>query len=210
MMEKIIFIDDEEDSRIIYEDVLQDIYGAEYEVEAIEPEPTIGDMVSKLSDIPNLVSIVIDEKLQVGQATDYQGSQLVEAIRVLDSKLPLYILTSEISLITPPMGSVEYVIDKNEVERPDYKEQCSMLMRRHINSFSDIKTIRAERFNELLKKSIESGLSADEAMEYEALDIVRVKPILATEDPSGSEELDKQQALIDEIEAKLQQLGDEE
>jgi len=208
MTEKIIFIDDEEDSRVIYEDILQDIYGDEYEVIAIEPEPTTRDMVNKLISIQSLVSIVIDEKLQVGLATDYQGSQLVEAIRVLDSKLPLYILTSEIDLITPPLGSVEYVIDKNEVEHSSYKEQCSMLMRRHINSFNDIKTARAERFDELLKKSIDIGLSAEEKKEYEELDIVRIKPTLSAEDSGNSEELDRQQSLIDEIEAQLKKLGD--
>ncbi|MPY23135.1 hypothetical protein [Shewanella sp. YLB-07] len=208
MKEKVIFIDDEEDSRIIYEDVLQDIYGEEYDVVAIEPEQTISDMVSKLSAITNLVSIVIDEKLQVGLATNYQGSQLVEAIRVLDSKLPLYILTSEISLITPPLGSVEYIIDKNEVERPSYKEQYSILMRRHINSFNDIKTKRAERFDKLLKKSIEKGLTAQEKIEYENLDIVRIKPVLSEECSGDAEELDRQQSLIDEIEQKLKKLID--
>jgi hypothetical protein len=207
MIEKIIFIDDEPDSRVIYEDVLQDIYGEEYEVEAIEPEQTISEMVSKLSNIPNLVSIVIDEKLQVGLATDYQGSQLVDAIRVLESKLPLYILTSETSLITSPLGTVEYVIDKNEVEKLEYKNQCSMLMRRHINSFNDIKTTRAKRFDELLKKSIESGLSAEEKTEYEALDIIRIKPVLSAEDSGDSEELNRQQSLISDIEAKLKQFG---
>jgi hypothetical protein len=208
MSETIIFIDDEVDSRTIYEDILQDIYGDEYSVNAIHPQPTIGEMISELNAVPNLVSIVIDEKLQVGKAINYQGSELADALRGIDSKLPLYILTSETSLIVPPLGSVEYVIDKTLIEVDEYKRQCSMLMRRHINSFNDIKSVRAARFDDLLKKSIEHGLSAEEKAEYKELDFIRVKPILAAEDSGNTGELDRQQALIELIEGRLKELED--
>jgi len=206
MIGKVIYIDDEEDSRVIYQDILEDVYGEECEVISIAPSNSIGKMIGKLGCFDDLVSVVIDEKLQVGASTDFQGSQLVEAIRAFDSKIPLYILTSEIGLLTPPLGSVEYIIDKNEIEKPVYKEQLSMLMRRHINSFNDIKTKRTARFDELLKKSVEEGLSSKEQKEYEDIDFVRVKYILSSEAPCNSEALDKQQELLDEIEGKLNEL----
>ncbi|WP_122509254.1 hypothetical protein [Pseudomonas viridiflava] len=207
MKERIIFIDDEHDSRLIYEDVLQDMYGDEFEVTAIPPSDTLELMLGNLEKIENIVSIVIDEKLKVEGAADYQGSELVEAIRTLDSKMPLYILTSEITLIPPPFGSVEYVIDKTRINNDNYKEQCSMLMRRHINSFNDIKTQRAERFDILLRKSINSDLSPEETAEYEELNFTRAKYVYATEASVPKAELDRQQDLVNEIEAKLQELS---
>lgn len=209
MTKKVVFIDDEKNSRDVYQDVLQEMYGDECEVIAIEPSRSIGDMTNVISDIDDVVSIVIDEKLKVGLGVSYQGSQLVEAIRALDSKLPLYILTSEIGLIEPPFGSVEYIIDKNEVGKDAYRDECAMLMRRHINSYNDIKTERAKRFDELLRASIERGLSDAESREYEELDFVRVKKVLSTEVVINTEELDRQQTLLSEIENKLKLLRGE-
>ncbi len=207
MKETIVYIDDEEDSRIIYKGILGDIFGEEYEVIAIEPSGSIKEMMAVLENYQGVVSIIIDEKLQVAQATDYQGSDLVKAIRVVDSKMPLYILTSEVSLLEQPLGSVEFIIDKSNVSIPDNTDQYASLMRRHINSFNDIKTKRATRFDKLLLKSINQGLTELEQKEYEELDIIRVKPVLSSEVSGTSEELDKQNELLKEIEVKLEELG---
>lgn len=206
MKDIVIFIDDEHDSRVVYEDVLQDMYGDEIIVKAIEPERTVSDMIANLNSYDNLVSIVIDEKLKVSAFADYQGSELVEAFRAIDEKLPVYILTSETALIEPPLGTVEYILDKNEIAKDEYNKQCSMLMRRHINSFNDIKSDRTKRFDYLLKKSIEIGLSQEEQEEYDALDIIRVKKVLSDENPMYKEELDRQDKLLKEIEEKLNSL----
>ncbi|MBV6290438.1 hypothetical protein [Pseudomonas aegrilactucae] len=207
--EIVLFIDDEKMSRTLYRGTLQDIYGDEYDVFAIEPSPTISDMLATIEKFERVVSIVIDEKLHVEVGADYKGSQLVTAIRLLDAKLPLYILTSEMGLIEPPFGSVEYIIDKSRIEQPAYKEECSILMRRHTNSFNEIKSARNIRFNELLKKSIEDSLSPEEVEEYNALDFLRVRQVLTTEAIVPSEELSKQEQLLAEIEKQLKQLGGE-
>lgn len=209
MKETIIFIDDEKTSRMIYSDTLQEIYGDEYSVIAIEPRETIGEMLQHLEQHENIVSIVIDEKLHVEVGTNYKGSQLVEAIRILDSKLPLYILTSEIGLIEPPFGSVEYIIDKSKIELDEYKKQCSLLMRRHINSFIEIKSVRSKRFDELLRKSVAVDLSADEQDEFDKLDFLRVRQALSTEALISSEELTRQEKLLEEIKSQLKTLGRE-
>lgn len=206
MTEKIIFIDDEHSSRVLYRGTLQDIYGEEYEVHSIEPSPTIAQMIRNLEKYEDTVSIVIDEKLKVGAQADYNGSQLVEAIRTYNSKLPLYILTGEISALTPPIGNVDYIIDKNRIEIDDYKNQLILLMRRHINSFNEISLHRSDRFDYLLKKSVEEELTKDEVEEYEKLDFVRIREHLATEPLTSSEELDRQQQLIEEINLKLEQI----
>jgi len=209
MTEKIIFIDDEHGSRVLYKGTLQDIYGEEYEVLSIEPSPTIAEMIATLEKYEDTVSIVIDEKLKVGAQADYNGSQLVEAIRTYNSKLPLYILTGEISALTPPIGTVDYIIDKNRIEIDDYKNQLIILMRRHINSFNEISLHRSDRFDYLLKKSVEEELTKAEIEEYEKLDFVRIREHLATEPLTSSEELDRQQQLIDEITLKLEKIEHE-
>lgn len=209
MKENVIFIDDEKSSRTIYRGTLQDIYGDEYNVIAIEPEITVHDMLAKIESYESVVSIVIDEKLHVVVGTEYKGSQLVEAIRVSDSKLPLYILTSEMGLIEPPFGSVEYIIDKTKIEQEAYKHECAILMRRHINSFNDINNQRSERFDILLKKSIIDELTEEELAEYEALDFLRIKRVLSTESVVPSSELKKQEDLLAEIEGQLKKIENE-
>ncbi|WP_460158458.1 hypothetical protein [Pseudomonas sp. S3_E11] len=207
MNEQIIFIDDEKSSRTLYRAILQDIYGDEYTVMAIEPKPTIAEMIKALEKIDSKVSIIIDEKLNVEIGTDYTGSQLVKAIRTLDSKLPLYILTSEMGLVESPFGSIEYTIDKNIIQVEEHKKQFAIMMRRHINSFNEIKSARSQRFEQLLKKSIKEELSKEELVEYEELDFLRVREVLSTENVVSSAELDRQEDLIKEISAKLEQLG---
>lgn len=209
MSETIIFIDDEETSRILYTGTLQDIYGAEYNVLAIQPNETIADMLNTLDRYEGVVSIVIDEKLHVGVGTDYKGSQLVEAIRIADNKLPLYILTSEMGLIEPPFGSVEYIIDKSRIEQDAYKEQLTLLMRRHINSFNEIKSKRAERFDELLRKSIEVELTPEEHEELSTLDFLRVRQALSNEPLVPADDIIKREELLEEIEARLRTLEQE-
>ncbi|WP_454254337.1 hypothetical protein [Pseudomonas sp. Marseille-Q8238] len=209
MSETIIFIDDEETSRILYTGTLQDIYGDEYKVLAIQPNETIAGMLNTLDRYEGVVSIVIDEKLHVGVGTDYKGSQLVEAIRVADDKLPLYILTSEMGLIEPPFGSVEYIIDKSRIEQDAYKEQLTLLMRRHINSFNEIKSKRAERFDELLRKSVEVELTPEEHEEFSTLDFLRVRQALSNEPLVPADEIIKREKLLEEIEARLKTLEQE-
>lgn len=207
MKDKIIYIDDEEAVRYIYQDVLEDVYGDEYEVITLEPSDTLLDMVSDIQEIDKIVSIVVDEKLQIVKGVDYSGADLVEALRAVDCDIPIYILTSDVSLLAPILGSVEYVIDKKLISQDEPKNQFSELMRRHIDSFNRIKSSKAARFDELLKKSIEHGLSQDENDEYEALNFVRVKKVLANEEHSNNEELDKQDELLAEIEKKLKEIG---
>jgi hypothetical protein len=209
MSEIVIFIDDEETSRTMYSAALQDIYGDEYKVVAIAPETDIPAMTRTLERYERVVSIVIDEKLHVGVGTDYKGSQLVEAIRTTDKKLPLYSLTSEMGLIEPPFGSVEYIIDKSKIEIESYQSQLALLMRRHINSFNEIQNKRTQRFDELLKKSVETGLSAEEQNEYAELDFYRIRQALANEPVVAAGELDERERLLEEIEKQLKDLDQE-
>ncbi|MES2720115.1 MAG: hypothetical protein V4624_04405 [Pseudomonadota bacterium] len=209
MTEMVIFIDDEKTSRALYTGTLQDIYGDEYSVIDIEPNETIAEMLSTLEKFENVVSIVIDEKLHVEVGTDYKGSQLVEAIRIADDKLPLYILTSEMGLIEPPFGSVDYIIDKSRVEQASYKEQLSLLMRRHINSFNEIKSTRAARFDELLIKSVESELAPEELEEFNALDSLRIRQALYNEPLVSSEDLLKREQFLKEIESRINEFDQE-
>jgi len=209
MSEKVVFIDDEEASLYLYGRALKAIYGNEYDVITMTPGATIDEMLVSIGKVDEIVSIIIDEKLHVGIGADYKGSELADAIRSYDTKLPLYILTSETSSIDTPFGSVEYVIDKAKIGQQDYKNQYAILMRRHIGTFNDIKTQRSERFDFLLKKSLEEQLTEEELAEYKELDFIRVRKVMSAEEIVGSSALDEQQKVIEDIERKLKELRGE-
>ncbi|WP_019615120.1 hypothetical protein [Psychromonas ossibalaenae] len=205
---KIIYIDDEAEARDTYSGPLKRIYGKDFEMLTLEPKRTTPEMISELHNYEGIAAYIIDEKLTHTGKTLYLGTELIEAIRAFDLKVPAYILTSDPSSVDPLLGSIEFVIGKADLSNRQKRPAFSKRMLRHIQTYNDIKSVRAERFDELLKKSIEVGLSADETREYEELDIVRIKPVLAMEESANSEELDRQQELIDDIEAKLMKIGE--
>lgn len=202
----VLFIDDEENSRFIYGALLEEIYGDQFFVETVEPGLTIESMIDFINKIDDVAAIVIDEKLQVGAGAAYKGSDLVQAIRGYDTKLPLYILTSEMGLIEPPFGSVEYIIDKSRIGEDAYKCECMKLMRRHVESFNDIKSSRMERFDFLLSKSLTEELTEAEIVEYNQLDLWRMKRVMVVEPLVVSKDLDDYESILNEIAGEIKRI----
>lgn len=204
--QKIIYIEDEARPRISYLRLLRRIFGDEFEVIAPEPEKTIQEMLWHLEQYTDVVLYVIDERLSHAGVADYTGLNLVKEIRIIDQKIPVYILTSHADDIDPVLGDVEYVIDKNDINDDKNRSQLAMRMMRHLNTFNDIKSDRAIRLDELLKKSIGGELSYAEREEFDRLNFLRAKPILLEEQGESEvlkAELDKQDALLKQIEAQL-------
>ncbi|WP_193161208.1 hypothetical protein [Microbulbifer hainanensis] len=211
MNNQIIYIEDQEDARKTFSNTLKRIYGLEYEIVTPIPCAEILEMREKLFNFESPAAFVLDEKLQFTGETKYSGSDLAKAIREIDSKIPVYILTSYAGDVDPLSGEIEFVIDKTIAGDPDRRKMLAQRMRRHQETFNDIKTNRANRFNYLLAKSINESLSAEELAEYEELNILRVKNALLNEQIPTQElesQIEQQNKLLNEIHEELKILKD--
>ncbi|HAU5563330.1 TPA: hypothetical protein JD264_05905 [Serratia fonticola] len=176
-MGTIIFIDDDNDVRDTYELSMSLMFADDFNILCLNTEPTIDAMLEVLSRVNDKVTYFVDEKLKHSGVATYSGVELVQRIRMHDSKIPIYILTSFSDEIEQYFGDVEFVIDKNDWESEGEEDNLKKRFLRHINTYKDIKSKQAERFDFLLEKSLFSTLDDDEIIEFKALDIARVKDI---------------------------------
>ncbi|MEP9248051.1 hypothetical protein [Enterobacter asburiae] len=197
-MNTIIFIDDDSDVRATYQLSMSLMFSGEFEVLCLDVEPSLDSMVQVLKDIPNKITFFIDEKLKHSGVATYNGVELAERIRVFDSKIPIYILTSFADEIEKYLGDIEFVIDKNDWELDDTNLKQRFL--RHINTYKDIKSQQAKRFEVLLEKSIFSTLTEDELEEFKALDLSRIKNV-SSEGIISEESLGKLNEASNELDA---------
>lgn len=103
-MKKIIYIDDDSEARETYTEVLQEVFGGDFELKDIAPEFLLEDMLIKINDMHSVAGFVLDEKMnQLGQA-NFVGQSLAKKIRELDHKyrfifLPLLKMNLIMSLV---------------------------------------------------------------------------------------------------------------
>jgi hypothetical protein len=211
MTDKIILIDDQPDVLETFGRRLNRLFQDHAEVLCLLPEPTVEEMVNNLDAIDNVVAFIIDENLQHSGFTDYQGVELVSKIRELDSKIPIYVLTSDTSWVDPLLGDIEFVIDKVDINNKENKEEFLKKFIRHLATYKDIKSIQAQRFDVLLSKSLSNPLTADEQEEFNAINLIRSKTLLdeATITDTDLDRLDVTSAKLDELEIELKKLMDE-
>lgn len=197
-MNTIVFIDDDINMRATFELSIRMMFSEEYEVICLDVEPTLEGMTHILNNIPDKITFFIDEKLKHSGVASYTGVELVERIRLFDSKIPIYILTSYSDEIEKYLGDIEFVIDKNDWDFEEEGENLTKRFLRHINTYKDIKSKQAERYEFLLEKSIFSTLSEEEIEEFNNLDLSRVKNI-NSEGIISAESLDKLNTASDEL-----------
>jgi hypothetical protein len=204
-MNKIIFIDDDSDIRATYEISMQMMFDDKFEIVCLDAAPSLKDMMKVLDGIPDKVTYFIDEKLKHSGIASYTGTELVENIRVLDSKVPIYILTSFSDEIEQYLGDIEFVIDKNYWETDEEEHNLKKRFLRHINTYKDIKSEQAKRFDELLEKSLFTTLLEGEIEEFKALNLGRSKK-MANESLISDESLVELKVASDELDAMYAQL----
>lgn len=210
MNDKIIFIDDQENVRRLFGKRLQRLFGELAEVISLAPKRTLDEMVSTLINTRYVSSYIIDENLTFSGEAQYQGSNLIESIREIDPKIPIYILTSDVSTVDTLSGDIEFVIDKVDMNSPENKEKLLKRFIRHLNTYKDIKNNQALRFDELLIKSLNEALTEEEKNEFNTLNATRSK-ILIDEGCISENDLlklkDQNDKLL-EIEKKLKDIID--
>ncbi len=190
-MPKVLYIDDNKKSGFLYGTILKRMFGSEIELISIQPESKLKNMVTGILAEKDLVSLIIDERMNETGIAEYSGMVLVGEIRKIKEKLPIYILTSYPGDITENLFEVEYVIDKSDLNKPETEKQYTSRFRRHTGQYKDILSVRNEIYNKLLIKNINEGLTEEEKKDFLKLDNIRSKNIYY-DDPIISKEVEKE------------------
>lgn len=178
-MKNVIYIDDDNEAQETYHDSLQELFGDDFELIAIEPKFKLTEMMLYLQKFNNVVAYILDEKLnQLGKA-EFLGQELAKELRDLNAKIPIYIFTAYKDEFDSSYGpaEVEYILAKDDLAHEDKRNSLSAKIRRHHNIFSDVLSERAHRLDELLVKFINNDLTADESEELNKLNSLRTKSI---------------------------------
>ena len=203
----VLWIDEEQRALDSFAGFLQECFGDEVILVPEMPKNEIVDMLDRISVDRDIVAIVLDQKLKSTGMARYTGIELAEAIRRNDAKLPVYMLTNHKDDIGDLEYQVEYVLEKDYLCDGAYLRTVSARVRRHINVFKDIISEREQRFDELLRKSIGNGLTADEEKEFAELDFWRNKSVLSQEEHWAEDlkkELDEQEGILRELRREIE------
>jgi hypothetical protein len=199
MKAQVLYIDEEPMALRIMGRRLQRAFGNEVDVIPILPQATIPLMLEQIRSYVPLVSIVIDQKLTAAGGASYVGTELANAVRRIDHKMPLYILTNVAEDLDANLADVEYILSKDDISDDAKLNTVANRLRRHINVFDDILTGRERRFEELLRKKYANSLDVQEDAEFSELSFQRERQMVVSE-LVGSEHIDKK---LDEAEKKL-------
>lgn len=206
-MNTVIFIDDDSDIRATYSISMEMMFGESFNIICLDVQTTMDEMMQELDLISEKVTYFVDENLKHSGKATYTGIELIEKIRIVDSKIPIYILTSQAGTIDQYQGDIEFVIDKNHWDSQDEDEDnLAKRFLRHINTYKDIKSSQAIRFDELFEKSLFSSLSAEEVDEFNALNIGRSKKLF-DERLISEESIQELEKASDELDAIYTQLN---
>ncbi|WP_172378881.1 hypothetical protein [Vibrio sp. Vb339] len=177
-MNTIVFIDDDKDIRDTYKLSMEFMFEDEFDIVCLDVETTLREMMTVLDGITGKVSYFVDENLKhTGNAT-YSGIELIEEVRKIDSKIPIYILTSTADEIDQYLGNIEFVIDKNDWESEEDEDNLKQRFLRQIHIYKDIKSEQAKRFDQLFEKSLFSTLNDSELEEFDILNLGRSKKLV--------------------------------
>ncbi|MEM7128222.1 MAG: response regulator [Chloroflexota bacterium] len=182
MSKKIWFIDENENQSKTYARQLRRLMPDTVQVETVYPPfVNMNDYASILSD-PETVCVIIDQKLKDSGIATYDGIELAQFLRGIDSKIPIYILTNFADLKDEYASgelNVEEVLSKDIFNDDVEKQILQARLLRRIDVHEDILLSRAERFRSLLKKQFENTLTEEEQAELKNLQFERVAPVEA-------------------------------
>lgn len=186
---------------------LEEVYGDEIEVRIEEPLNTKENMIEHIQSYhEQLATLIFDERLNETGDCDYIGSELAEAYRSYDPKIPIYILTSFPDTVDEKSGDIEYVIDKGDLTDDVLIEKLSPRLRRHVDIYKDMVGKRKKRLDKLLIKQLDNNLTADEIQQLKNLQFWRTRPIDLEESILSEElkiSLDEKEKILNELELQL-------
>ena len=204
MSKPVFFIDDDELERSSCVDVLREVFaGTSIQIEPRAPLPTLADYSALIADHA-AAALIIDERLNTAGGVNYSGVELAAHLRAIGGNLPIVILTNYPDDDFAPQGwAVENIVAKRSIiNNPTSPEAQAFKARlsRQIEITGGVLADREKRYHDLLVKSTNSDLSAEESAELKALEADRIAPVAAAE-------REKQQKMVTEIENLKRLLG---
>lgn len=206
MSKSVFFIDEDELERRSCGDVLKEIFAdTAIRIQSLAPLPNLSDYSAFVAEMC-ASALILDERLNTAGGVNYTGKELAAHLRAIGGNLPIVILTNyPDDDFAPQCWAVEGIVSKKTViHNPDSPEAQAFKARlsRQIEITGAVLAQREKRYHDLLVKSTNSILTAEEDKELKELESERIAPIAAAE-------REKQRKLDVEIENLKRLLGDE-
>jgi hypothetical protein len=201
----VFFVDDDELERRSCTDVLTEIFAdTTIRVVPLAPLPVLADYAQFFVD--NTVSaFILDERLNTTGNVSYTGAELAAHLRAIGGKMPIVILTNYPDDDFTSQGwAVECILEKKSVLKDPTTPSAQAFkarLSRQVEIAGNVLSGREGRYHDLLVKSTDASLTADEETELRNIEAERIAPITASERERG-------QRLDFEIETLKKLLGD--
>ncbi len=180
------FIDENPDQRRTFADKLSKLFPS-FEVKPIAPLRSLTDYFRMILDDADTRCVIIDNILSNKGTAKYLGISVAVELRSVDPNMPIYILTNypESDDLVQDGWSVEDVISKGDLTklRSPQAEAVKARMARRMGGHSQLVNERAQRINDLLKKSADGVITNSELNEYRALQLEPNTVLAAIEIP---------------------------
>lgn len=212
----VVYLDEDKNQRDLFEPRLSAVFElTDVEIMCCEPYSTVGETAKFLLELgDSLSALVTDERMHETGIADFKGSELAIELRELHQNLPIYILTTypDDDDLQDNFAEFDYVISKQTINIIDeIPEKLKTLVARNLGNFHTSLSLRSQRIDELVEKSIYSCLEEEEATELSHLlkwqrggnRILEHKPQLEFQ-----KKLDRASELLNKIEDRLRKAGD--
>jgi CheY-like chemotaxis protein len=185
ILDTVYLVDENDEQRRTYARILKELFeGSGLIITDLIPFPTVNEYTALLKS-GRVAALILDQKLEDG-GIPYSGTQLSSHLRGITPKLPIFILsnyTNEPELFVGGEWSVEDIVPKSIVLDPTSEGAKIFKARflRRLGVYGDVLDDRAQRYHDLLVKSLKETLTAEEQNELGLLETERVLPQHATE-----------------------------
>jgi len=206
MSKPVFLIDDDELEDRSCVDVLREVFaGTTIHIEPLAPLPTLADYSALIAD-NTAAALILDERLNTAGGVSYTGAELAAHLRAIGGNLPIVILTNYPDDDFAPQGwAVENIVAKKSIINNPISPAAQAFkarLSRQIEIAGGVLAEREKRYHDLLVRSTNSDLSAEEILELKALESERIAPVAAVE-------REKQRKMDTEIENLKRLLGTE-
>jgi DNA-binding response OmpR family regulator len=184
-LDTVYLVDENDQQRRTYTRILIELFnGSGLIIKDLIPLPTVNEYTDLLNS-GRVAALVLDQKLEDGGVA-YSGTQLSSHLRSIAPKLPIFILTNyttEPELFVGAEWSVEDIVPKSivlDITSEEAKIFKARFLRR-LGVYVDVLDARAQRYHDLLVKSLKEPLTTEEQNELGLLEAERILPQHTTE-----------------------------
>jgi len=203
IMEKVIYIEGCEASRKTYKSVFEGIYGQEFKVLTVDPNPSGESLLTDIQKHDDVIAIIVGDQANPDSGIANKALKTASVIRKSNRNIPIYVLSEGACRTEFVMGDVDIIIDRNKLSEPNYKRQITAALRRRTSSLNDVKSAKAARYDQLMKKQLKEGLSIEEIKELEGFGFISMK----MERLISSDVQESNRLLMEDLKKKMEEAG---